>query len=206
MRQCAALGFDVPDPIHEPSPTLDRLEGFFGREADWVYFGGHFNESALYNDKATMGIKGAVVITFARDHIDLQAGSATRTIAGCGKLRSARLICWAGCSTLANPEVVRDLAALFDAPVMIGFRRRTGPKMCDAMFSGGRPKQFIHKPFFARIAGALDDPIAWRKAWLQAALEGHAGTENEDRFAAIDSDGTEWLLRNKAIVRGRKLF
>ncbi|MBI5895364.1 MAG: hypothetical protein HZB24_04915 [Desulfobacterales bacterium] len=73
----------------------------------------------------------------------------------------------------------------------------------NAMFSGGG---FIRRPFFVRVAENQTDPATCRDAWMGAALEGYGGGENEDRFAAVDPDGTLWTLENKKIKKGAKLF
>jgi hypothetical protein len=203
-KQCKeVLGFDAPLPIEEASPSLDRLQAFFTRPAEWIYFGGHFLGNELYNEAHDVSAR------FFADRIDLEVKGVKASVAkasdGFKLAGNVRLIFWGGCSTLGDRELVGHLNQLFGPHVMLGFRRMTGPEMVDAMFIGGKDK-FIKKPFFARVSADATNPITCRDAWLNAAVEGYGGAENEDRFAAVDPDGTEWTITDKVVKRGRKLF
>jgi hypothetical protein len=201
-EQCRqTLGFEAPLPVRHPSPTLQQLRDFFRRPAEWLYFGGHFVRPELYNEASTVGV------SFHADRVELRAGNEKGTLRkGTDEFtldRSVRLILWGGCSTLSRKEYVAELNALFGPHLMLGFRRTTGIPMCEAMFTGGG---FIKEPFFKRAASAPADDAACRDAWMGAALEGYGGSENEDRFAAVDPDGTGWILEKKGIKRSGKMF
>jgi hypothetical protein len=86
---------------------------------------------------------------------------------------------------------------------MLGFRRMTGIDMCNAMFTGGG---FIRRPFFTRVAADPSSDVTCRNAWMEAAREGYGGAENESRFAAVDPDGTGWILEDKTIKKNGKMF
>lgn len=200
-QQCQALGFDAPLPIKTSAPSLEQIKDFFRRPADWLYFGGHFIRPELYNEAHDVSVH------FYADRVEIDAKGEKQVLRkGTEDFRldsSLSLIIWAGCSTLSSRAYVGEMSRLFGPHVMIGFRRLTGIAMCNAMFSGGG---FIRRPFFVRVAENQTDPATCRDAWMGAALEGYGGGENEDRFAAVDPDGTLWTLENKKIKKGAKLF
>jgi hypothetical protein len=198
-KGCRALGFDAPLPIKKPSPTMDELIRFFGSSLDWVFFGGHFSGGRLYNES------GAVGVRFAGDAVTLEVGNESTTLQrGSAELGlRPRLVLWGGCSTLGANALVRDLNALFGTHTMVGFRGLTGWKVVDAMLGGGFMAGKQH--FFARVeAGSSSAELT--AAWMQTAKLGWAGGTLEDRFAAVDTGGQRWVLRDKQVVKDSKLF
>lgn len=200
-QQCLAQGIETPLPVKTSSPTLAQIKDFFRRPADWLYFGGHFIRPELYNEAHNVGIK------FYADRVEVEVrGEQAVLRKGSDDFRldqGLSLILWAGCSTLSSRAFIAELNQLFGAHLMLGFRRMTGIAMCNAMFTGGG---FIRRPFFDRVAADKTSATTARDAWMGAALEGYGGSENEDRFAAVDPDGTLWTLQSKAIKKGAKMF
>lgn len=198
-KGCQSLGFDAPLPIKKPAPTMEELRRFFGSSFDWVFFGGHFAGSRLYNESGSVGVR------FAGDAVTLEAGGESSTLErGTAEFGlQPRLILWGGCSTLGASAVVRDLNALFGTHTMLGFRGITGWKVVDAMLGAGFMTGKRH--FFARSqAGSSSAELT--SAWMQTAKVGWAGGTLEDRFAAVDTGGQRWVLRDKQVVRDSKLF
>lgn len=199
-KGCKGLGFDAPLPIKDAQPDMESLKAFFARPAEWLYIGGHFLSPELYNEAHDVSVQ------FYADRIDLRARGERATLRKGTedfKLAGVSLIVWAGCSTLGSREFVAAMNSLFGSHLMIGFRRMTGIPMCSAMFTGGG---FIKRPFFSRVGADPRDAGACRKAWLEAALEGYGGGENEDRFAAIDPDGTSWTIAGNSITSGARFY
>ncbi|KQR16014.1 hypothetical protein [Cellulomonas sp. Leaf334] len=198
-KGCKSLGFDVPLPIKKPAPTMDELVGFFGRSFDWVFFGGHFASRRLYNESGDVGVR------FGPDAVTLEVGSDTKTLKrGSAELGlRPTLVLWGGCSTLGDNDLVRDLHTLFGAGTMLGFRGVTGWKVVDAMLGAGFMADKQH--FLARVQ-ADSSSAELTAAWMAAAKLGWGGGKLEDRFAAVDTGGQRWILRDKAIVADSKLF
>lgn len=194
-----ALGFTAVAPIKKSSPTLDELKDFFARDHQWVYFGGHFGGRELSNDDGRVGIE------FHDDRVELSSGGDRATLrrgtSGFGV--APRLVLWGGCSTLGNNSLVPDLNALFGSHTMIGFRDVTGWKMVDAALGQGFLKEKRH--FFARVAADSSSTVL-TDAWMQTARLGWGGGENEHRFAAVDETGQRWVLRDRKVVKDKKLF
>lgn len=198
-KECKALGFDVPLPIKQGNPGMAQLKAFFRRRYDWVFFAGHFAGSRLYNDR------GDVSLTFSAESITLSAGGETAVLRKGTEdlqLSAPALVLWGGCSTLGNADTVTALHGLFGDHTMVGFQAMTGWRMVKAMLDGGG---FINRPFFRRVTQNSSGSDC-RDAWLATANAGYGGGGNEHRFAAVDPDGQRWIVRDRAIVRDRKLY
>jgi len=196
-KGCKALGFDAPSPIKKSSPTMDELKAFFASSFDWVFFGGHFASRRLYNASGSVGVR------FAATGVTLEVGSETATVAKKDLRLQPRLILWGGCSTLGNNDLVRDLHTLFGDHTMIGFKGLTGWRVVDAALGAGFMKG--NKHFFTRVeAGSSSADLTM--AWMQTGALGWGGGDLENRFAAVETDGQRWILRDKVVVRDSDLF
>ena len=198
---CKDLGMiiETRSSVRKPRPDKQELQDFFNMEPDWIFFGGHYILMELYNDASSVKIhfeSDRVNITADKDKFDLDKDSGTF------KLQSADVILWGGCSVCAD-YATRDigiLRKLFAKPVILGFSSMTGPKMVDAMLGA----DFIKTGhFFERVEKDPNDPDVVCDAWMRAALKGYGGSDIENRFRAIHSDGTEFKIVDKKIIKGR---
>lgn len=198
-KGCSALGFDVPLPIKKPSPTMDELKRFFASSFEWVFFAGHFAGNRLYNESGQVGVRfgaEAVTLEHAGDSVTLQRESSDLKL-------KPQLIVWGGCSTLGSNSLVRELQGLFGTHTALGFRGITGWRIVNALLGAEFMKDKKH--FFTRVV-ATSSSAELTAAWMETAKLGYAGGDLEDRFAAVDTSGQRWVLRDKKVVRDSKLF
>lgn len=196
-KGCKALGFDAPLPIKKSSPTMDELKGFWAGSFDWLFLAGHFAGRRLYNES------GAVGVRFAADSVTLEVDNETTTVAKKDFRMRPRLILWGGCSTLGSNDLVRDLNSLFGSHTMIGFRGLTGWRVVDAALGAGFMAGKRH--FYTRVAGDSTSAVL-ADAWMQTGALGWGGGDLENRFAAVDTSGQRWVLRDKKVVADADLF
>jgi hypothetical protein len=194
QQGCAALGFNEGVSIRDGSPTAAQLADFFGDNANWIYFGGHFGNSTLMNeDRSTK-------ITFAADKVTVSSGASFAEGSGFNMYNSSRVILWGGCSVCSGDSTIQILRTLFGNHVLLGFAGSTGWQMVDAMLGNG----FIKTDFFDRLVGSKaenGDKVA--AAWMETAKDGYGGGVNESKFRAVDWEGQEWELSGGKIVKGR---
>ena len=198
-KGCSALGFDVPLPIKRPSPTMEELKRFFAGSFDWIFLAGHFSGDRLYNESAQVGVRfnaDAVTLEHGKDSVILRRASSDLRL-------QPQLIVWGGCSTLGSSSLVRDLQGLFGSHTALGFRGITGWRIVNALLGGEFMKDKKH--FFTRVVAASSS-AELTAAWMETARLGYAGGDLEDRFAAVDTSGQRWVLRDKKVVRDSKLF
>ncbi|MEZ4553150.1 MAG: hypothetical protein AB7L91_08695 [Dehalococcoidia bacterium] len=198
-KGCKGLGFDAPLPIKKPSPTMDELKQFFASSFDWVFFAGHFAGDRLYNQSKDVGVR------FAADSVTLEVGSDKVTVKRDSSefgLRP-RLVVWGGCSTLGLNSRVTYLHSLFGDHTMLGFRGLTGYRVVNAML--GAEFMANRQHFFTRVEASSSSDVL-TDAWMQTAKLGYAGGTLENRFAAVDSTGQRWILRDSQVVKDSKVF
>jgi hypothetical protein len=197
---CRDLGFDLAGAVKKPYPTLDELKTLFRTKPHWLFIAGHFGDMKLLNEKEDVWVDfdtDKVTLSVKRDTAQLD-----KTSGSFAWHSNCEVVLWGGCDVCTSKDTMGVLRKLFGEHVLLGFRGLTGWKMVDAMLGGG----FIKRDhFFDRVRGHEDDPVAIRDAWMKTAQHGYGGGDLESRFRAVDRNGQEWLLKEKKIVRGRKI-
>lgn len=200
-KGCRSLGFGVPGPIKKGSPSLDELRAFFRAKPSWLYLGGHFSSSELYNEDRSVGVEfreTSVRLVAGAQSVELKKGTADFCLdANCD------VVLWGGCSVCSSESTIRTMRLLFGQHLLLGFAGLTGWRMVDAMLGGGFIK--ADASFFGRLRERDISADVVRDAWMTTARFGYGGGGNESKFRAIDPNGQEWRLQDGKIVRGRKI-
>lgn len=89
---------------------------------------------------------------------------------------------------------------LFENPTILGYSGMTGWAINNAMLGDG----FIRPHFFNNLTVGDYSSENIVNAWINSAKWGYGGGSMESMFRAVDEDGQEWKLANKAVVKGRK--
>jgi hypothetical protein len=200
-KGCKALGFDVPLPIKKPAPSMQELKDFFVRKVDWLFLAGHSGGNNILNESGSVNItfeSKRIVLTVNEETVNLGKGTANLSVDS-----SVKLIFFGGCSMLNKRAHIISFRDLFNKCPLLGFKQSTGWKMVDAMFGGG----FIKEHFFKRAKGQLDNKDKLARIWLETAASkyAYANTENEKRFASVDTKGRRWIIRAGKIISDIKV-
>ena len=199
-------GFSGGHNVSKPAPSMADMKRVFSASDEWLYIAGHFTLAKhLYNES------GTVQIRFHNDGVELKAGSQTEKMLKGGTFKQdakLKVLFWGGCSVHADVGMIRTLRALFGPVLMLGWTAETGWEMPFIMMGGkGSQPPYPAQNFFEKL-GNTGDASAIRNAWLATAIATDWGAPPNtppylDRFSVIEPDGSEWVIRNKAITKGR---
>lgn len=194
---CDGLGHRRGVSIRAPAPTADALASFFAGDAQWLYLGGHFGGTRLYNEA------GTTAVSFGSDAVVVTTPAGERTLTKGREFMlhtSAFVVLWGGCSVCSGDATIRTLRSLFGQHVLLGFAGLTGWSMVDTMLGGGA----MRNHFFKRLRdGGPQTMHAVAMAWMGAAAAWYGKGPNEAKFRAVDWEGQEWKLADGRIVEGR---
>jgi len=188
-------------------PSIDDIRGFFGQTDDWLFFGGHFVDlprPQLYNEREDCRVE------FARENVRVQVGAeTTELVKGRDFRQHERVKCvfWGGCNVSTSEDTVNTLRGLFGARhLMVGWKGKTGWEVLFSLMGGfGNVPPHASRDFFDRIRGGDTDLEAVRLAWMRTALDTDWRNYNiNNRLSLIEPNGQEWIIRDGAIVRGRR--
>jgi hypothetical protein len=205
---CRRLGYRVVVSVRSPNPSDDELREFFKCDAEWLFFGGHFNAQTLYNHARQEKRPGGLAIQFAGDDVRVFRDEVFQyRLIKTGGFRlheSAWLVLWGGCSTLGSVGTVQTLRKTFNHPAMLGFDGKTGWEIVNNLLGAGtiQPGHFFHQ-LAPHANESFPNGGLWaRRAWMEAARIGYGGQALEGRFRAVDFDGQSWKLAGGKIVPG----
>ena len=205
---CRQLGYQVVVSVRSPNPTDEELREFFKCDAEWLYFGGHFNAGALYNHARQERQPGGLAIQFTGEDVCVFRDEVFQyRLIKTGGFRlheSAWLILWGGCSTLATAGSVRTLRRLFNDHTALGFNGKTSWEVVNSLLGGGsiQPGHFFNRFRAYGYESISMGERAARMSWMEAGQAGYGGKALEDRIRAVDWDGKSWKLFRGQIVPG----
>lgn len=197
-QSAGQLGYAKGVTVAKPAPTLAEIKSFFASSNEWLFIAGHFT-TYLYNQDASIQIRfkaDRVVVTHGGTDTELIKGSDFK------QNSKVKVIFWGGCSVHEDSTIVANLRALFDNPMMIGWRGTTGWEVLYAVM-GGYNNDNPKKDFFDRVKADPSSELQVRTSWLDAAdatIWGAAPSPPpfRERFSVIGSDGQEHRLPSTA--------
>lgn len=208
------LGYSEGKWLKEAEPSAAAIAAVFGLTDNWLYLGGHFSvpfgnwgtwphsaEKRLYNDldnvAATPPSREAL---FRAGHVLLRAKSGSawneQTLAiGTGfKQTACSVVLFGGCAIAERKADILAFQALFNKPLILGWKKTTSRQMINLMLGGDGANDAAGSPwsavnFWTKIGGDFGDPVKVRKAWLATAdALFQPGDPYRSHFAVIDDN------------------
>lgn len=186
------LSYSSGVTITKPNPTTQEIASFFARSDEWLFLGGHFDETShLYNEDGTVSIR------FTSDSVIVKSPSSTKTLSKNQEFmqhKKIRTIFWGGCNVHSHPTIVKKLRTLFDNPLMIGWKSITGWQILYTVMGGnGNLNPNPEQDFFDLVKANPGNEDTVRKSWLNAGAQTFWG-DSIPKFSVIDSIGTDHTL------------
>jgi hypothetical protein len=205
---CRRMGYQVVVSVRSPNPSDDELREFFKCDAEWLFFGGHFNLNTLYNHARQERRPGGLAVQFTDEDVRVFRDEVFQfRLIKTGGFRlhhSAGLLLWGGCSTLSSAGTVLTMRKLFGGHTALGFTGKTEWEIVNNLLGAGtiQPNHFFRQ-YWPHAAESFPNDGLWaRRAWMEAARIGYGGQAIEGRFRAVDFDGQSWKLAGGKIVPG----
>jgi len=214
---CESLGMSrVPGLVRKPRPSRTELKAFFAESPDWMFFGGHFFNDKLTNDRYLEQMHDtAVVCEFERDKVYVRSHRKSANLrkgtSVLGIDRNCKVTFWGGCNVASEITTVQMLMQLLGPHLLIGFSDTTSPFLMSAVIG----KATNQGDFFAKLQAKLNpmDPAAVKDAWFEAMLASKDARLARRRYAVFDAGGQEWILGRRrrngrlelVVLTGRKI-